>query len=38
MIKVKFLDDQSIDYKIIQEELADSGRIIQGAQRIQNAT
>jgi len=30
----KFLDNQGIDYKVIQQDLTDSGRIIQGKQRI----
>ena len=31
---LKLLDDQKIDYKIVQQELADSGRVIQGKQKI----
>ena len=30
----KFLDNQGIDYKIIQQDLTDLGRVIQGKQRI----
>ena len=30
----KFLDNQRIDYKIIQQDLTDSGRVIQGKQKI----
>lgn len=31
---LKLLDDQKIDYKIVQQELAVSGRVIQGKQKI----
>ena len=30
----KFLDNQKINYKVIQQDLTDSGRVIQGKQRI----
>lgn len=33
-ILLKLLEGQRIDYKIIQQDLADSGRVIQGRQRI----
>jgi len=31
---IKLLDDQEIDYEIVQQELAESGRVIQGKQKI----
>jgi len=31
---IKLLDDQEIDYEIVRQELAESGRVIQGKQKI----